>query len=133
VVAHREDSTACNYVNSMPEPTEWPDRLDVTKRTDFRSVKYTFHNTPSSKREVCRLVPSMGDDNSKGFQEFITYLKQRECAGVVKISEGNSIWSRILFILPYSVEACTMLAITPYPNEGLIGLLLPKETSFDWI
>lgn len=129
VLAYRQDSGVCQY-DTFYEPAEWPSKLDVTKRADFRSVKYSFQNTLRNQRQVCRLFVCPGSNNHQGFQQFESYLRQRDRAGVVMIPEIGKIWARILFILPWAREICDLLEISHQPSDGLIGLLLPMDTSF---
>jgi activating signal cointegrator complex subunit 2 len=49
IYASRIELDACRYEHAVSEPTGWPSRLDVTKRTDYQHVKTTFSNTPPSK------------------------------------------------------------------------------------
>ncbi|KAJ7567931.1 hypothetical protein O6H91_01G012500 [Diphasiastrum complanatum] len=128
IVAYRQDSFLCQYGLNLHEPAGWPEKLDVTKRADFKSVNHTFQVSPPAQREVCRLFASSGARNYDGFRQFIEYLKQRDRAGVVKIPGTDVLWARMLYMLPWSADACAMLAISPQPSDCLLGLILPASS-----
>jgi activating signal cointegrator complex subunit 2 len=124
--AVRQDSSACYYDHGPYEPFGWPDKLDVTKRADFKSVKSSFLATPPNQREVCRLFPA--PEQHEGFEQFVGYLRQRDRAGVVKVPATERLWQRMLYILPWSADICAMLEISQQPTSCLISLILPAPT-----
>ncbi|CAM6073717.1 unnamed protein product [Sphagnum tenellum] len=124
--AVRQDSSACYYDHGPYEPFGWPDKLDVTKRADFKSVKSSFLATPPNQREVCKLFPA--PEQHEGFEQFVAYLRQRDRAGVVKVPATEQLWQRMLYILPWSADICAMLEISQQPTSCLISLILPAPT-----
>lgn len=63
------------------------------------------------------------------FEQFVSYLKQRDRAGVVKLGSSERLWQRMLYILPWSAESCAMLEIPRQPSSCLLGLILPAPPS----
>ncbi|AAF24949.1 T22C5.20 [Arabidopsis thaliana] len=112
IIAQRLESDICKYIIGSPEPVQWPVKLDMTKRTDMKNVKATFANTQPHK-----------------LQDFITYLKQRDCAGVIKIPASSPMWARHLFILPHSQETCSLLSVSPSSSECLIETTMSNRRS----
>ncbi|KAE8807927.1 hypothetical protein D1007_15749 [Hordeum vulgare] len=128
IYASRIELDACRHESTVPEPAEWPSRLDVLKRTAFQHAKTIISNAPPNKKEVCRLLPCSNGDQ-KGFRDFISYLKQNKYAGVIKIPPVKPMGSRLLFILPPTSEVFGLLGLPPQQTECLIAVVLPKETA----
>jgi len=65
------------------------------------------------------------------FRDFISYLVQKDCAGVIRIPAVKAMWTRILFILPPTSDTCGMVGIPPVPADTMIVVTLPKETTIE--
>ena len=74
-------------------------------------------------------VQSLTLDFVTQFEQFVTYLKQRDRSGVVKLPASDRLWARMLYILPWSPETCSMLEISQQPSSCLIGIILPAPPS----
>ncbi|KAK8642674.1 hypothetical protein V6N13_012011 [Hibiscus sabdariffa] len=110
IYALRLDSDLCKYSNACSEPAEWPAKLDMTKRTDFRHVKSTFTNTPPHKREVCCLIPSSASDH-KGFCPKKQILSGFELHGL--LLERTLFQSMDLLVVDrwYSCITCRLISL----------------------
>ncbi|XVE70186.1 hypothetical protein DITRI_Ditri10aG0052300 [Diplodiscus trichospermus] len=131
IYARRLESDLCKYSNALSEPAEPlspPIRWSLMLPLSF-SLKQSYaclcDKENNNLAYSCYFILQ--------FQDFISYLKQKECTGVIKIPATNSMWSRLLFILPYSEDSCSMLSVAPNPSVCLIALVLPKDTNFEWV
>ncbi|KAG6487215.1 hypothetical protein ZIOFF_055799 [Zingiber officinale] len=158
IYAVREDSVACKYLNTLSEPTDWPlrpvaDRWFLLVQSAMLQSRHSYPQLAREPHKGHLARAGLGLKTGCAFcvldarklcgwnsrqraktctiQDFTSYLRQREYAGVIKLSASKSMWTRLLFILPYSLDTCSLLAIAPQPAECLIALVLPKETNVE--
>ncbi|GFR45310.1 hypothetical protein Agub_g6670 [Astrephomene gubernaculifera] len=109
------------------EPVTWPTTLDVKLRVDLTYVVHTLYNhTAPHARAMRRLVPAGGSDQRSKLSEFLSYLAEKNRAGVIKLDAAAGLPPRTLYLVPPSEQVCSVLGAEWTPRDPfLLALVVP--------
>ncbi|GLI70445.1 hypothetical protein VaNZ11_015358 [Volvox africanus] len=112
------------------EPVTWPATLDVKLRVDLSYVIHSLysHTTPHA-RAMRRLVTAGGADQRTKLSDFMTYLLDKNRAGVIKLEAAAGLPPRTLYLVPPSEQVCAALGAEWTAGEPfLLALVVPTAS-----
>ncbi|PNH11983.1 hypothetical protein TSOC_001138 [Tetrabaena socialis] len=114
------------------EPVTWPSTLDVKLRVDLTYVVHSLYNhTAPHARAMRRLVTPGGPDQRSKLSEFLSYLADKNRAGVIKLDPASGLPARTLYLVPPSEALCAALGAEwvppPRGEPFLLALVVPTS------
>ncbi|KAG2482783.1 hypothetical protein HYH03_018321 [Edaphochlamys debaryana] len=123
-------SAASGATPGEREPVTWPPTLDVRMRVDLSYVvNALYSHTAPAARAMRRLVTPGGSDQRSRLSDFLSYLADKNRAGVIKLDASAGLPARTLYLVPPSEQVCGALGAEWTPREPfLLALVVPTAS-----
>ncbi|EFJ46262.1 hypothetical protein VOLCADRAFT_121079 [Volvox carteri f. nagariensis] len=120
-------SAASGATPGEREPVTWPATLDVKLRVDLSYVVHSLYShTAPHARALRRLVTSGGPEQRNKLNDFLSYLADKNRAGVIKLEAAAGLPPRTLYLVPPSEQVCAALGAEWSTGEPfLLALVVP--------
>ena len=119
------DCSTVDETWAAQEPRKWPESLDVSSRIAMQHVVGALcSSVPPMERAVTLIVPTRAEDNG-AFLSFVSYLEEKDRAGVVELPPVLPVGARVLLLLPVSQNVAHALGVPmPTVQPCLFGFVI---------